>query len=169
MRTLAHPMTAPSPSLDVTLRHVEAADVPPVVELVRDVLAEFGLRFGDGAATDDEVARLPGSYADRGGAFWVAVDGAGGLLGTCGVFPVAERTFELRKMYLRPAARGRRVGKRLLEEAVAWARAHGGRRLVLDTTEQMKRAIAFYEQNGFVRDDSEIRGSRCSRGYARAI
>jgi hypothetical protein len=29
----------------------------------------------------------------------------------------------------------------------------------------MKRAIAFYERNGFVRDDMQIHGPRCSRGY----
>ena len=41
--------------------------------------------------------------------------------------------------------------------------------MVLDTVEEMTRAIAFYEANGFVRDDSYIRGSRCSRAYVRAL
>jgi putative acetyltransferase len=77
----------------------------------------------------------------------------GALLGTCGVFPLGGGDWELRKMYLDAAARGRGVG----------------RRLVLDTTEQMTRAIAFYEANGFVRDDAQVRGSRCSRGYARTL
>ena len=44
-----------------------------------------------------------------------------------------------------------------------------GPRLVLDTTEQMTRAIRFYEENGFVRDDTQVRGSRCSRGYVRDL
>jgi putative acetyltransferase len=76
---------------------------------------------------------------------------------------------ELRKMYLHPGARGTGLGKRLLEESVSWCRARGVGRIVLDTTEQMTRAIAFYEANGFVRDDEQVRGSRCSRGYARPI
>ena len=91
------------------------------------------------------------------------------LLGTCGVFPVAAATFELRKMYLRPAARGLGLGGRLLDVAAAWARDHGGRRLVLDTVETMTRAIAFYEAHGFVRDDAQMRGARCTRGYAREL
>lgn len=135
---------------------------------MREVLAEFGLVYGDGADTDAQLEALPGSYADHGGAFWVACDGER-VIGTCGVFPVAEATFELRKMYLHADARGRRVGKRLLEEAIAFARAHGGRRMVLDTAAQMKTAIAFYEANGFVRDDRECRASRCDRGYARDL
>lgn len=150
------------------IRLVEPRDVPAVVALVREVLAEFGLVYGDGAETDAQLEALPASYADHGGAFWVACDGER-VIGTCGVFPVAEATFELRKMYLHPDARGRRVGKRLLEEAIAFARAHGGRRMVLDTAAQMTTAIAFYEANGFVRDDRECRASRCDRGYARDL
>jgi hypothetical protein len=41
--------------------------------------------------------------------------------------------------------------------------------MVLDTVEQMKGAIGFYEANGFARDDTQIRGARCTRGYARTI
>jgi putative acetyltransferase len=152
--------------LTLRVREVRHTDLDPVVDLVTRVLAEFGLRFGAGSTTDDEVTRLPGSYSDHGGAFWVAADDAEQILGTCGAFPVAPSVYELRKMYLLPAARGSGAGRRLLETCVAWARARGAHRLVLDTTEQMERAIAFYEKHGFVRDDAQIRGSRCSRGYA---
>jgi putative acetyltransferase len=164
------------PGSAALIRPATADDVPAVVDLVRAVLAEFGIRFGVGSATDEQLLDLPGSYVDRGGAFWVAIGGDGALLGTCGVFPIDRdgdtdppRTFELRKMYLLGAARGLGLGRALLDEAVAFARARGGERLVLDTTEQMQRAIAFYEANGFVRDDAEIRGARCTRGYARRL
>lgn len=152
----------------VEIRAVEQSDVPAVVALVADVLAEFGLEFGKGSPTDAELHGLPASYRDRGGAFWVARRG-GTLLGTCGVFPVAPGTFELRKMYLGPDSRGLGLGKRLLEIAVAWTREHGGKRLVLDTVEQMTAAIAFYEANGFSRDDTQVRGARCTRGYVRDL
>jgi putative acetyltransferase len=152
--------------MEVEVRPVREGDVAGVVDLVRDVLGEFGLEFGKGAKTDDELFRLPASY--DAGQFWVAVRGED-ILGTAGVYPVAPSTFELRKMYLRPASRGLGLGKRLLDEAVRWTKANGGKRLVLDTTHQMTRAIEFYEANGFVRDDKEIRGARCSRGYVRRL
>lgn len=152
----------------IEVRPVEATDVPAVVALVTEVLKEHGLTFGVGAATDDALHALPGSYVDGGGAFWVATRGEE-LVGTCGVFPVAPTSFELRKMYLSPVARGRGLGGRLLDVAVAWTRAAGGRELVLDTVEEMGRAIAFYEAHGFVRDDAQIRGARCTRGYRRRL
>lgn len=167
-------MTAPggdrrAAHADIAIREVEAGDVGDMVTLLRDVLGEFGLTFGEGSATDAQVLALPGSYRDHGGRFWVARDGDGGLLGTCGVFPVAPGRYELRKMYLDAPARGRGVGARLLHTAETWCRAQGGQQLVLDTTHQMTAAIAFYESHGFVRDDAQIRGSRCHRGYAKAL
>jgi putative acetyltransferase len=150
------------------VRLVTATDVPGVLALVADVLAEFGLEFGKGSPTDDELRELPRSYEAADGAFWVA-DHGGQLVGTCGVFPIAAGMLELRKMYLRPSARGLGLGARMLDLVVAWSRAHGARWLVLDTVEQMTRAIAFYEAHGFVRDDAQVRGARCSRGYARRL
>jgi putative acetyltransferase len=147
---------------EVRIREVEERDVPAVVEIVRRVLAEFGLEFGVGSRTDEEVKRLPGAYA--GGGFWIAEDG-GGLLGTCGLFPLGEATYEIRKMYVDGRARGRGVGRALLERALADARDRGARVVVLDTLHTMEDAIRLYERSGFVRDDAQIRGARCTRGY----
>jgi putative acetyltransferase len=152
----------------IEVRPVRADDVPAVISLVAEVLSEFGLSFGQGSPTDDQLRQLPTSYADHGGAFWVAFSG-GDLLGTAGVFPVDARMYELRKMYLRPASRGLGLGTRLLDTVVEFVRARGGTHVVLDTIEEMTRAIAFYEANGFVRDDTQKRAERCSRGYARKL
>jgi putative acetyltransferase len=149
----------------IGLRPVRAGDVPAVVDIVRAVLAEFGLEFGVGSATDDDVLRLPGSYWEAGGMFWVAEDPCGEILGTCGVYPVEPGTLELRKMYVRPEARGRGVGRLLLDHAIAEARASGARRIVLDTLHTMQAAVHVYERAGFARDDAQIRGARCTRGY----
>jgi GNAT superfamily N-acetyltransferase len=158
-----------SSTTTATIRPVQVGDVNDVIALVTETLAEFGLTFGDGSKTDEELRGLPESYAAAGGEFWVARGAAGDLLGTCGVFPVAPETFELRKMYVRPKGRGTGLGQRLLDVSLDWTRNRGARRLVLDTTEQMTRAIQFYESNGFARDDAEVRGSRCSRGYVRIL
>lgn len=150
--------------MDATVRAVRAEDVGAVVALVRATLAEFGITFGAGAETDEQLHGLPESYAGLGGAFFVAeVEGA--LVGTAGVVPVEPGVFELRKMYLAKAARGHGVGQALLDACLGAVRARGGVRVVLDTTEQMTAAIRFYERNGFVRDDAQRRAERCSRGY----
>ena len=151
----------------IEIRPVTAADVPAVISLITATLAEFGLVFGEGSATDEPIRKLPSSYTHAGGAFWVAVSDT--IVGTCGLYPESPTTFELRKMYLDPKSRGTGVGKRLLDTAVDFARSRGATAMVLDTLDSMKRAIGFYEANGFVRDDTQIRGTRCSRGYIRRL
>jgi putative acetyltransferase len=150
------------------IRAVMEPDVGAVVALVRSVLADYGLTFGEGSETDAQLTTLPASYTDAGGAFWVALLG-GAIVGTVGVYPVSDGVLELRKMYLLRDARGRGIGQRLLDVATAFASARGARALVLDTTEQMKDARALYERNGFVRDDTQVRGARCSRGYRKDL
>jgi putative acetyltransferase len=151
------------------IRPVTARDVPDVIELVATTLAEFGLEFGKGSPTDEELHQLPASYVERGGQFWIARAESGELLGTAGMFRLSPAMFELRKMYLRPASRGLGLGKQLLDASLAWSKSQGATHVVLDTMEKMTRAIAFYEAHGFVRDDTHIRGSRCSRGYIRTL
>lgn len=149
----------------VQVRPITAAEVPAAIELVRETLPEFGLQFGEGSPTDEQMHGLPGSYRALGGEFFVAADAAGALLGTAGVVPVAPGVFELRKMYLRPQTRGQGVGKQLLDACLSFCREKRARAVVLDTLHEMKEAVAFYERNGFVRDDAQIRGARCTRGY----
>jgi putative acetyltransferase len=150
--------------MTIQVRPVTEADVPQVVSLVEQVLTEFGITFGTGSDTDEALLRLPGSYTDVGGAFLVAEED-GVLVGTGGIAPTGGGDWELRKMYLRPQTRGRRVGQAVYDACLAHARASGARRVVLDTTAQMTSAIRFYERNGFVRDDTQRRASRCNRGY----
>lgn len=148
------------------IREAKASDIDAVVSLVRATLTEFGITFGQGADTDEQLSHLPDSYTDHGGAFFVAEEN-GVLVGTAGVAKLddAPGVFELRKMYLSPSTRGKGVGQQLFDACRRFVVAHGGQRVVLDTTEKMTAAIAFYERNGFVRDDTQRRASRCSRGY----
>lgn len=153
----------------MSLRPATREDVPALVTLVTAVLAEFGLAFGRGSKTDEQLLTLPESMTDGGGAFWVVEDDDGALLGCGGVARIDEETFEIRKMYLHRAARGRGFGRQLLDACEAHARAARARRLVLDTISEMEGAIRLYERAGFVRDDAQIRGSRCSRGYRKEL
>lgn len=53
-------------------------------------------------------------------------------------------------MWVEPEARGRGVGDALVAEVLAWARAHGRRRVLLDVGERNGHARALYERAGFV-------------------
>ncbi|MBY5932783.1 GNAT family N-acetyltransferase [Tateyamaria omphalii] len=56
---------------------------------------------------------------------------------------------EIKRVYVDPAARGQRAGRRLIEDAMTRARADGYTRMVLDTMASLTEAIALYERMGF--------------------
>ncbi|WP_235693112.1 GNAT family N-acetyltransferase [Deinococcus aquaedulcis] len=62
-----------------------------------------------------------------------------------------EASAEVKRMYTVPAARGRGVGRALLDELIARGRAAGYARLVLETGDQQAAALALYERAGFRR------------------
>jgi GNAT superfamily N-acetyltransferase len=73
---------------------------------------------------------------------------------------------ELKRMYLRPAERGRGLGRRLLLVALDWARMHGMHVVRLDTSERMVAAQRLYEAHGFVRVPGEApRQGQCRLLY----
>jgi GNAT superfamily N-acetyltransferase len=59
----------------------------------------------------------------------------------------------LEDMVIRPEQRGRGLGARLLQHAVAYAQANGFARITLLTDRINDRAIRFYEQHGFRRSE----------------
>ena len=58
---------------------------------------------------------------------------------------------ELKRLYVDPALHGRRIGKRLLDEGIARAKANGVKTLWLGVWERNFKAQGFYTREGFTR------------------
>jgi len=88
---------------------------------------------------DAEVAGLPGDYAIPRGGLWLAtVDGA--LAGCVALRALGDDAAEMKRLYVRPAFRSRRLGLALAEHVIAAARERRYRTLKLDTLPSMARA-----------------------------
>ena len=108
---------------------------------------------------------LRASYFDRGGLFEVIEDAAGQIVGCVGMYPLDARRVELRKMYVLRSARGRGLGKRLLDDVLDAARAGAFAEVWLETHSTLLEAIALYERNGFRPADAGHLGPRCDQAY----
>lgn len=75
-----------------------------------------------------------------------------GIVGTCGLLKTGEREFELIKMGVSRAARGRKAGEFLLAASIERAFAMGCDRLFLLTNRKSQAAIHLYEKLGFEHD-----------------
>lgn len=130
-----------------SIREVRPADRDAVVQLVRDVLTEFGFAFQVGGVERD-LAEMGGRYGGDRAGFWVADDG-GTVVGTVAIRPKDGTTCELKRLYLRPVRRGSGLGQALYAHAEAFARSAGYTRIWLDSSRRFARAHRLYERNGF--------------------
>ncbi|HKC63188.1 MAG TPA: GNAT family N-acetyltransferase [Pyrinomonadaceae bacterium] len=138
----------PSSFDNIIIRAASNQDGERVTALVSNILAEFGLQV-DLEETDSDLRDIERNYLKAGGVFEVIEDERGNLLGTVGLYPVDESTCELRKMYFVPEARGRGLGKYILERAITRAAELGFERIVLETASVLKAANHLYVKYGF--------------------
>ncbi|WP_052352862.1 GNAT family N-acetyltransferase [Neobacillus dielmonensis] len=72
------------------------------------------------------------------------------IVGFIAILGHGERA-QLRWFLLHPDYRGIRLGKHLLNEAIAYCRQKGFKTVYLDTTDDLDRAIGMYTRAGFVK------------------
>ncbi|HSN21515.1 MAG TPA: GNAT family N-acetyltransferase [Usitatibacter sp.] len=147
------------------IRPATAADAAAIRSLVRSVLEEYRLA-PDPAGIDRDLEDPIASYGGRGGQLDAVADESGRIVGCCGVAPLAGGACELKKMYLAREARGRGLGRRLLERALAFARGRGYARMELETASVLEQAIALYESAGFRPLERRPAACRCDRAFA---
>lgn len=97
----------------------------------------------------EELANLPGDYAPPRGRLLLARE-YDQLLGCIALRPVGPTTCEMKRLFVRPEHRDRRLGRVLVEAIIEEARKIGYTHMRLDTISgKMDRAIALYRSLGF--------------------
>ncbi len=103
------------------------------------------LSFQDFAHEIDHLASI---YAPPTGDFLLAAEG-GAYLGCIGLRQLSPGVGEIKRLYIVPSARGRHVGRLLVEGMIAAAAQLGYAKLLLDTLSDMQAARALYASVGF--------------------
>ena len=131
----------------IDLRVATEADLPEVRELLREYHAWTGVDLGF-QGFERELAELPGGYAAPKGVLLVArLDGA--MVGCVAAHRWNDDVCEMKRLYVRDAARGTGCGRALVRRVLDWAREARYRRVVLDTLPVMDQAQRMYERLGF--------------------
>ena len=130
---------------------IREARLPADLETVRCLFEEYAASLGFDLAFQDfesELESLPGAYSPPSGRLWLAEVGLD-LAGCAALRSLGEGFGEMKRFYVRPAYRGRGIGRRLSEACIAAARELGYERIRLDTVPGMTAAIGLYESLGF--------------------
>jgi GNAT superfamily N-acetyltransferase len=98
-----------------------------------------------------EVAGLPGKYAPPAGELMLACTHGGDTLGCVALRSLAGTAVcEMKRLYVRPAARGHGIGAALVAAIIGCAQELGYAEMKLDTLAGMQEAFALYKRFGFL-------------------
>ncbi len=128
---------------------------PEALAIVHELFLEYASSLGVNLEFQDfenELATLPGDYAEPRGALLLAlVDGA--VAGCCALRPLDTSDYpnaaEMKRLYVRKAFRGFGLGQELAEGMLDAARRAGYACVLLDTLDEMESARALYASLGF--------------------
>lgn len=131
------------------------ANTPYEIDAIRKLFREYetyldiDLCFQD---FESELASLPGKYAPPSGTLLLAMDGRKAV--GCGalrrISSLENNACEMKRLYVRPAARSLGLGKRIAERLIQEAVRLGYAAMVLDTLDRLEAAIELYRSLGFV-------------------
>jgi putative acetyltransferase len=128
------------------------AILPGHIEQTRALFLEYAESLGFSLcfqSFDEELKTLPGAYAAPSGRLLLAHYDRQPA-GCVALRKFQENICEMKRLYVRPAYRGKRLGGILVERVIAEARAIGYERMWLDTiASSMKDAVELYRKIGF--------------------
>ena len=130
--------------------------VPAVTDehlaVARTLIDEYGRTLDVDEArplVDHDLAELPGVYAPPRGALLLAYLDDGQPVGCVAMRPWRGDVCEMKRLYVRPAGRGKGVGKELAMRIIEIARHNGYKAMRLDTLGSMHAAVELYRALGF--------------------
>jgi GNAT superfamily N-acetyltransferase len=130
------------------LRLVEVSDGEDL-ERIRELFTEysrdlpFDLSFQN---FEEELAALPGRYAPPSGRLLLAKHGDG-FAGCVALRQIGDGICEMKRLFVRPALRGKGIGRALAQAIIEEARQIGYKRMRLDTV--LEPAKCLYRSLGF--------------------
>lgn len=135
----------------ISIRIIEQKDNADLAKIIRDTLAEFGANHPGTVYYDSATDHLFELFQNPLSVYFVAEMG-GVLLGGGGIYPtegLPANTCELVKMYLLPAARGKGIGKMIIDNCLQKAASYGFENVYLETMPELQQAMKVYEKFGF--------------------
>ncbi|MFA6600143.1 MAG: GNAT family N-acetyltransferase [Candidatus Omnitrophota bacterium] len=132
----------------VEIRRFAPGDEKAVARLINDIMGvEF--REDQSAYPTEDIQDIPRSYGGLGEGFFVAVSG-GEIVGTVGLKKEDERSVLLRRLFVSPNHRKKKIGTKLIERALKFCDEVGYREVIFRTTSRMRSAAEVCQKCGFI-------------------
>jgi len=133
----------------IEIRSVTEKEDAQVREMIASIL-ESEFLPEEKAFFSTDIEHVSRNYAGNGEVFFIARD-QNKIVGTVGIKREDERVSLLRRVFVRPEYRGRKIGSQLITRAIEFCQREGYEEMVFKTTSRMKEAIKLCEANGFTK------------------
>lgn len=137
---------------NIIIRPIKPCDNADLARIIRTSLEEFGANKPGTVYYDKSTDYLYEAFMEEKGSAYHVAEINGKLMGGAGIYPTSHLpagTVELVKMYLTPAARGKGIGKLLMQKALDVAKKKGYAHVYIETMPELSTAIKLYEKTGF--------------------
>lgn len=145
----------------IEIRAILETDDVLIAAIIRTSLVEFGAAKRGTVYFDKTTDHLHEVFKEEKSAYFIAEE-QNHILGGAGIFPTEGlplHTCELVKMYLLKEARGKGLGKTLLEKCISEAKKSGYKQMYLESMPELKTAISMYNNAGFRNIDGALGNS----------
>jgi putative acetyltransferase len=144
--------------MSLIIRKIKKSDNLILAKIIRETFEEHDAPRVGTVYSDPTTDNLYELFSASGSVLWVAeMDNS--ILGCCGIYPSSglEKGYaELVKFYLKKEARGKGIGKALLNRCMDSARELGYTYIYLESLPQFSNAISMYEKEGFRKLDHPL-------------
>lgn len=152
--------------MNVKIRDARDDDSDGLIRLIGDCFSEYPGCVLDVEGEAPELISPATWHREAGGRLWVA-EGDGTIVGCVAILPEAERSAELKKLYVSSEARRLGLGARLCGLVEAEARRRGATTVMLWSDTRFEDAHRLYEGRGYERgpDTRELHDASKSVEY----
>ena len=135
---------------------IREPQLPSEIDGVRRLFREYEAFLGanlDFQDFEQELRGLPGKYASPNGALLIGLSG-NKTVGCVAVRRLDSTICEMKRLFVKPQARGKGMGRKLAQEIISIAQKLGYSLMRLDTLDRLAEAMHLYESLGFKRTDA---------------
>jgi ribosomal protein S18 acetylase RimI-like enzyme len=138
----------------IAYRKARSSDMDRVRELIREYAGSIGVDI-EYQGLSEELAGLPGKYAEPRGAIIVA-EQEDLVVGIVALRDLGGGACEMKRLFVTNSARGMGIGRALVDRIVSEGAEKGYRAMRLDTLRSMESALGLYRAAGFRERDPYI-------------
>lgn len=140
------------------IRPIQPSDNLILAKIIRQCFHDFSAPTSGTVYEDPTTDDLYSLFRKEKSVLWVA-EWDEEVVGCCGIFPsdnLPDGYVELVKFYLLSEARGKGIGKALMEKSIESASEFGYSKIYIESLPEFDTAVSLYEKSGFTRLDKAI-------------